>query len=513
MDSHVLLRTCNICVQIFQNQTEYLEHRKIVHSKNNKERSSVCKECDRTFTHKYYLQRHTQLVHSKNLREGKCDQCEETMENRYQLTIHKRKEHTEKKFSCDYCPLKFSVLFEKERHQRLHLNMRDFACEKCAYKGNSDQSLRIHKIQKHNSDFRPYKCALCPMAFPRVTSLYQHKTTHENVARTSKDFECPICGKGFINARSSDSCKKGHASEGFKCSSDSCPATFPTKYLVRKHLIEAHNESQQTTEKNLHLCHMCDKSFRLKCNRNKHIRRMHEKKPEANIPCTICPKKFVDKISFKRHQLIHSGDVFKCPFEGCETSSRMKYYINHHYKQKHGQVTHRKSLEERLASERERNQKIMCYLCKIYIKAGRGKETWKRHLRTHDNQVPLSCIVKGCSDQIYFTRDKQSHSYNLPSQFYDHLTKQHDIDLNKNAVCVKFKCNHCDKELLLVSSQPAKRAQYWYSTAKSWKTALIKHMTESHVNLAEGLNIKNDWESHYKLGSPFIKERVQELET
>ena len=93
------------------------------------------------------------------------------------------------------------------------------------------------------------------------------------------------------------------------------------------------------------------------------------------------------------------------------------------------------------------------------------------------------------------------------------MTKQHDIDLNKNAVCVKFKCNHCDKELLLVSSQPAKRAQYWYSTAKSWKTALIKHMTESHVNLAEGLNIKNDWESHYKLGSPFIKERVQELET
>ena len=62
MDSHVLLRTCNICVQIFQNQTEYLEHRNLVHSKNSKERSSVCKECDRTFTHKYYLQRHTQLV-------------------------------------------------------------------------------------------------------------------------------------------------------------------------------------------------------------------------------------------------------------------------------------------------------------------------------------------------------------------------------------------------------------------------------------------------------------------
>ena len=128
MDSHVVLRTCNICVQIFQNQTEYLEHRNLVHTKNNKERSSVCKECDRTFTHKYYLQRHKQLVHSKNLREGKCDQCEETIENRYQLTIHKRKKHTEKKFSCEYCPLKFSVVYFKEKHQRLHLNMRDFAC-------------------------------------------------------------------------------------------------------------------------------------------------------------------------------------------------------------------------------------------------------------------------------------------------------------------------------------------------------------------------------------------------
>ena len=208
MDSYVLIKTCNFYVQIFQNQIELQEHQNLVHRKNNKERSSICKDCDKTFTQKGYLERHIKLAHSKNLGEGTCDQCEKTFENRFRLTIHKYDKHREKTISCEYCPIKFLKMSEKERHiKRKHLKLKNFACDKCAYKGFSHQLLRIHRIQKH-SDFRPYKCQLCPMAFPRATSLYQHRETHENNLKRTKDFSCPICGKAFVSQKESERCKK-----------------------------------------------------------------------------------------------------------------------------------------------------------------------------------------------------------------------------------------------------------------------------------------------------------------
>ena len=72
--------------------------------------------------------------------------------------------------------------------------------------------------------------------------------------------------------------------------------------------------------------------YHSKSNRNKHVKDVHEK-PEATFPCNICPKKFVNEIHLKRHQLVHNNEVFKCPFEGCGTSRETKYALNHHYKQ------------------------------------------------------------------------------------------------------------------------------------------------------------------------------------
>ena len=423
MESPVLLRTCHICVKIFQNQKEYEEHRNLVHKKNQRE---ICKHCGKTFSHKYYLNTHINLVHSQSPDQGKCNQCEETFENHYKLTIHKRQKHTERIFSCEYCPLTFTLVSHKDTHiRRHHLKLKDFACDKCDYKGFSVHYLRVHIIQKH-SDFRPYKCHLCPMAFSRVASLYQHRGTHENALKKTKDFSCPICGKAFVNKKGSERCNKRHQSEGVKCSSDDCDTTFTSKCLMKKHLKESHTDSQKTTEKDIHICFMCDKSFKYKADRNRHVTHVHEKL-EATISCKLCPKKFINKVRLERHQLTHNGNVFKCTFEGCTSSRNTKYSLSHHFQQKHAKVNHRKSLEERLAAEREKNQKLLCDLCKIWIK----QKSMAVHLKTHENKTTMNCIVGDCLEEIYFTRDKSSHTYNLPSQFYEHLTKQHEVDLNK----------------------------------------------------------------------------------
>ena len=131
MDSYVLIKTCNFCVQIFQNQIELKEHQNLVHRKNNKERSSICKDCDKTFTQKGNLERHIKLAHSKNLGEGTCDQCEKTFENRFRLTIHKYNKHREKTISCEYCPI---LTHQHDADLNKNTVCVEFKCNHCTQK-------------------------------------------------------------------------------------------------------------------------------------------------------------------------------------------------------------------------------------------------------------------------------------------------------------------------------------------------------------------------------------------
>ena len=454
------MRTCNICVKIFQNKTEYKEHKNLEHKASSKERTSKCHLCDQTFLHKNYLQSHIKLAHTKIPAEGICGQCDKTFDNRYQLAVHKQRKHRERKSSCEYCELKFYSDISKEQHvKRQHLKQKNVACDKCPYKGFAIDNLRIHTINKH-SDFRPYTCKLCPMAFPRVTSLYQHTRTHENKTNTSKDFPCQICGKAFKNKGGSDRCKTRHQSEGMKCSFDDCDATFVTKHLRKKHQKESHTSGDEITIEDVHPCHNCDKSFKHRPDLKRHIKYVHDK-PEAKTPCSICPKMFVNEKVMKRHRLVHDDSIFKCPYEGCEVTHKLQYNLNHHYKQKHGKVNHRKSLAERMAREKERNQQIMCDLCQKWIKKDHGQKGMNSHLKTHANKSSMQCIVEGCLEDIYFNTFKDHHTYNLPSQFYEHLTKHHKVNMNTHTVCVDFKCKNCDQILSLESSMPMESSKFW----------------------------------------------------
>ena len=206
---------------------------------------------------------------------------------------------------------------------------------------------------------------------------------------------------------------------------------------------------------------------------------------------------------------MHEDSIFKCPYEGCEVTQKLKYNLNHHYKQKHGKVNHRKSLDERMAREKERNRKIMCDLCKKWIKKDHGKKGMSSHLKTHANKSSIPCILEGCSEDIYFSVNKDHHTYNIPSQFYEHLTRHHSVNLNTHTVCVEFKCKNCDQILSMESAMPMESSKFWYSTAKIWTAALKRHLSKTHMTLAKGLDLKKGWNLHYEKGTPLLKERIQ----
>ena len=459
-------RTCSICVKIFSNKVEHQEHQNREHNANKKERKSTCTICSKTFLHKNYLQSHIAVVHTRNPSEGQCGQCEKAFINRHQLAIHKQQQHRDKKSSCDQCHLKFRNDGDKNKHiERTHLKLKNVSCDKCSYQGFSIDHLRIHIINKH-SNFKPYKCELCPMAFPRIGGLYNHSETHENSLKTSKDNPCQICGKMFKSGQGSERCAKKHKLEGnFECPIDNCDEKFNNMGKLKRHQQKAHSGDNPPKHK-IYPCHNCDKSFKTRADLKRHVTFVHEK-PEKNITCLLCPQMFNSDRHLKRHSLTHSNTILKCPHEGCEVTRRVQYSLNSHYKQMHGQVSVRKTLDERMAQQMERNKKIACKVCNKLIKKGKGKEkSMNAHMKNHKNQVQIACIVEGCPDQIYFSQSINNHAYNLPIQFYEHLDLEHKVNMITHTVCVEFKCKHCDEDLNMKCLNPQVSKQFVSANAK-----------------------------------------------
>ena len=489
--------TCHICVSIFQNRAELYEHQSVSHKV--KERPSLCELCNKSYTNEQELKRHHVFAHTQNPENGKCFQCEKKFLNHHQLKKHVDRQHMERKFQCEQCKSRLSTRSTLKAHiERQHLKLKNVSCPLCSYTGFSNVDLRIHNINKH-SDFKPYKCSLCPMAFSRSSGLYSHQNSHENAQKSVKDHPCSICGKIFTNKRGPASCAKMHNVDGdFKCSFEGCGEKFTNSIKYKSHSTR---HTRTLAEQNKVPCNNCDIAFTTKSDLRRHTFYMHEER-EKVVSCPKCPKMFISRERLERHLLVHNNTSFECPFEGCDVKRSLKFSLNSHYRQKHGQVNHRKSMAERLAKA---NEKVSCPYCKKEVK----KTSLNVHTATHTKMEAMGCVIEGCFESIHILQSSKRHSYNLPLQFYEHLEKQHDVDLKKQRVCVEFKCKHCN-EILYAESLMPQIVRFGDKNARNWSVLMSKHLTTKHARAAQKLDIKNDWKLHYENGIVSLKEMDKE---
>ena len=137
------------------------------------------------------------------------------------------------------------------------------------------------------------------------------------------------------------------------CTAGGCDAEFKNEITFKSHMKRIH-----TVKNKNFMCDECDKSFKIKSELKTHKYYKHEER-ERDFPCSVCPKKFISKHRMARHLLIHGNEVFRCPLESCNVTRNLNYTINAHYKVKHGKVNYRKTLDERLRCESEKEEKLV----------------------------------------------------------------------------------------------------------------------------------------------------------
>lgn len=157
-----------------------------------------CEKCDKYMTGHDSLKNHEKNYHAKkeprNLpRNLICDKCGKKFSGRTSLSDHVRSECGRMPlYECTVCRKRLSTAGILKTHMLLHQSDTPYQCDKCGKTFKVKAQYKSHLKTRH-TDYKPYKCHLCPKEYPYRESLLTHMTVHTGIKR----FLCNNCGKRF----------------------------------------------------------------------------------------------------------------------------------------------------------------------------------------------------------------------------------------------------------------------------------------------------------------------------
>ena len=269
--------TCNFCKKIFPSKQNRKKHEKRNHSEKLVQHQ--CLLCEKSFTNSTALNYHTSIKHGEK-RMLSCEGGQLKFNSYKEYLEHKksiRDMHNEKKPKCDKCGQRIARKHMKMHHRNVH--------QQVILKGH-------RKPVKLNEPTKTFKCEECKRAFNREENLIRHiSEVHIGADKLS----CKYCGK-----------------------------LFKRKQHLNVHVLDSHSPFFTHFE-----CHICQKNFGQKRNRDRHIREVHK---DSNYQCVQCKKTFNRKSEKERHiKDVHEPSKnFKCP--NCEKIFVRKFVQTRHTK-------------------------------------------------------------------------------------------------------------------------------------------------------------------------------------
>ena len=148
--------SCNLCVQTFENHSQYKTH-KINCTKIPKK--FVCLKYSKGFTAKCYLTQHVDFKHTNKLKKYYCKPCNKYFELEKTMKEHNRRLHSDGdyKYLCDFCSRGFWHLQEFKLHHTGHTGLKPYKCGQCEVASFADGH-RLNNHLKTCGKMNSYEC-------------------------------------------------------------------------------------------------------------------------------------------------------------------------------------------------------------------------------------------------------------------------------------------------------------------------------------------------------------------
>ncbi|TRY94758.1 hypothetical protein DNTS_021629 [Danionella cerebrum] len=165
-------------------------------------------------------------------------------------------------FTCEYCNKVFKFKHSLQSHLRIHTNEKPFKCSQCDYASSIKANLSVH-MRKHTGE--KYSCELCSF---NCLSKGHLKVHVERVHQKIKQY-CRFCKKRYSDVKN-----------------------------LLKHMREVHDMSDKKVQDSY----------------DEYSLQTREGKRQLLYNCDTCDRKFKNKLERDRHMILHDS---KRPF-GCE---------------------------------------------------------------------------------------------------------------------------------------------------------------------------------------------------
>uniref|UniRef100_A0A224Z602 Zinc finger protein zfat n=1 Tax=Rhipicephalus zambeziensis TaxID=60191 RepID=A0A224Z602_9ACAR len=191
-------------------------------------------------------------------------------------------------FSCNVCKKVFKTQSHMRLHCLIHTDLKPFTCHQCDFSTNAKGNLYTH-MRKHTGNY--FKCSRCDFRSCNRSHMAEHEATHSSVRQ-----RCELCSNDYNTIKSLvNHVRKYHTSPAGK----RYLATFQSKQLQNMAV--------------LHVCHLCNRKFKKKVDRDRHLFVHNVPEPPTAYQCGLCgyqaSRRTYLENHYRKHRLVYVCSV------------------------------------------------------------------------------------------------------------------------------------------------------------------------------------------------------------
>ncbi|XP_033338039.2 uncharacterized protein LOC117227141 [Megalopta genalis] len=305
--------------------------------------------------------------------------------------------HTEKKFICNVCNMKFFRQDRLESHKKRYGHNEDETSLEIQKPSDDKSAIKLinswirEELDSDNEE-KGFPCKICGKSYDTKRSLSKHQLNTHN----SKDEGCISCGNNCIcDEKDKDQQKANEILKPYRC--EECNKSFEKEVKLQRH-TRIHDRAKEQEDANFkrYLCHICSKTFRQNTGLMFHMRTHTGYKPHV---CKYCGRGFTSNSNCINHERTHTGDrPFVCHF--CSAAFAKSCTLKAHITTHTGEAN---------------------YHCKTCGKSFRRLKYLKEHRFTHTGEKPYACKICGTAyshNGSLFVHEKKCRAQYQNAQSY-----------------------------------------------------------------------------------------------